>query len=188
MAQSLQCEPFAIPGQRRFWTTQLDACGSTETCEVNVACGRPGLLLQRDAEDQASFATNDWVRSIALNMLLTDARRRDSLCGHIPGTINGHWSDSFIGSGAQALGVGSHVRYVTSSSSVRDAMQMIKAEVLATLHKLIDYGIAVDVQVEATYKGSGSIFMDIQIFGTAVDPTRIGVTAQRNENAWAWVI
>lgn len=185
MSVSLQCEPLVVPGQRRFWTTHPGACGSAGSCDVNVDCGRPGLSLQRNDADQSSFETNEWVRSLALNMLLTDGRRRDTRCGHIPGTLNGHWSESFMQNGQP---VGTQVRYVSSSSSVRDAMQLIKAEVLATLQKLIDYGVAVEVEVETTYRGSGSILMDIVIYGTAVDPTRIGVTAQRNNNSWQWVI
>lgn len=185
MPLSLQCEPLVVPGQRRFWTTQPDACGIQDHCEINVECGRPGLSLQHNEANQASIVNSDWVRSLALNMLMTDARRRDTRCGYAPGTLNGHWSESFMDGGQP---VGTHVRYVSSSSSVRDAMQLIKAEVLATLQKLIDYGVAVEVTVETEYKGSGSIFMQIEIFGTAVDPTRIGVTAQRNNNAWQWVI
>jgi len=118
-------------------------------------------------------------------MLLTDGRRRDTRCGYVPGTVNGHWSESFATSGKP---VGTQVRYLSASASVRDSMQLIKAEIITTLQKLIDYGIAVEITVEAEYKGNGQIFMDIQIFGTAVDPTRIGVTAQRNANAWAWVM
>lgn len=182
MASSLQCEPFSIPGQRTFWTTQPDACGSAGSCSIGIECGRPGLGVN-STDDGDTFVTSDWVRSLALNMLLTDARRRDTRCGYAPGTINGHWSDSFS---SNAQPVGSHVRYVDASTSVRDAVLLIKAEVLMTLQKLIDYGIAESVEVEALYQGSGKIAMDIQIFGSAVDPTRIGVTAQRNTNSWAW--
>lgn len=183
MATQLQCEPFAVPGQRLFWTTQPDACGTSDGCGINTECGRPGLSLQT-TEDSATFASNDWVRSIALNMLLTDARRRDTRCGYVPGTLNGHWSESF----AQGQPIGSHVRYVNVSTSVRDAVLLIKAEVRATLQKLVDYGIAIDVEVDTRYNGNGQIGMAITIYGTAVDPTRIGVTATRNDNSWAWSI
>jgi phage gp46-like protein len=117
-------------------------------------------------------------------MLLTDARKRDTRCGHLPGTLNGHWSESFMQNGQ---GVGSHVRYIGTSNSVRDAMALIKAEVEFTLQKLIDYGIAIEISVNAVYRGTGMIHFDIEILGTAVDPTRLGVTAQRNENSWAWM-
>lgn len=184
MAQSLQCEPLALPTRRTFWTTQSDACGITPSCDAEKQCGQPGLsLIQEDAGSR--IATNDWVRSLALNMLLTDARKRDTRCGHLPGTLNGHWSESFMQQSGQ--GVGSHVRYIGASISVRDAMALIKAEVEYTLQKLIDYGIAIEISVTAEYRGISMIHLDIEILGTAVDPTRLGVTAQRNENSWAWM-
>lgn len=181
---ALQCEPFQLTDQRRFWTTKIDACGeSPSSCDINVSCGRPGLAAVT-TDDGMTFETDDWVRSLAYNMLLTDARRRDTRCGYAPGTLNGHWSESFM---QQGKPVGTYVRYVTASTSVRDAVLLVKAEVQATLQKLVDYKIAVEVVVNAEYQGSGAIAVSIEIFGTAVDPTRIALTAQRNENSWAWV-
>jgi phage gp46-like protein len=183
MAQSLQCISLVTPTRRSFWTTQLDSC-VPDACG-SFTCGKPGLaLVENEDKTGASFATNDWVRSTALNMLLTNARRRDTNCGYAPGTLNGHWSENFIPGGGE---VGSHVRYVNPQMSMRDAVLQIKAEVQLTLKKLIDYGIAVEIKVEATYAGSGNIAMDIEIIGSAVDPTRIALTAKRSENSWAWV-
>lgn len=180
---ALTCEPFQLQGQRRFWTTKIDACGDTPSCAAGVSCGVPGLsIIQTD--DGVTFANDDYIRSLALNMLLTDARRRDTPCGTNPGALNGHWSESFISNGKA---IGSHVRYVKAGTSVRDAVMLIKAEVQDTLGKLVDYDIAVSVQVDATYQGNGLVYLDIQIFGTAADPTRLGLTAQRTENSWAWV-
>lgn len=184
MVQSLQCISLVTPTRRSFWTTSLDSC-APDTCGT-VTCGKPGLTLQENEDKTGvSFATNDWVMSTALNMLLTNARRRDTSCGHIPGTLNGHWSENFIGRNGKEIG--SHVRYVDPKLSMRDAVLQIKAEVQLTLHKLIDYNIAVEIKVEAKYAGDGKIIMSIEIIGSAIDPTRIAITAKRSDNSWAWV-
>lgn len=181
MAQSLQCISLVTPTRRAFWTTKLDSCETT-SCD-RFTCGNPGLALET-SDEGGRFETDDWVRSTALNMLLTDARRRATSCGNAPGTLNGHWSENFIGQGRE---IGTHVRYIDPRTSVRDAVLLIKAEVRATLQKLIDYGIAVEITVEAVYQGNGLIDMDIEIIGSAVNPTRLNVSAKRSENSWAWV-
>lgn len=184
MASSLLCQPLNTPTRRKFWTTSLDSCVA-DSCGT-LTCGKPGLtLVENDEKTGASFETNDWVTSIALNMLLTDARRRDSKCGYAPGTMNGHWSESFIG--GQDAEIGTHVRYIDPKLSVRDAVMQIKAEVQLTLNRLIKYGIAVEVIVAAKYIGDGLVSMVIDILGSAIDPTRIAITAKRSENSWAWV-
>jgi phage gp46-like protein len=182
MAQSLACEPFQLSQGRSFWTTQPDACGTSSLCST-IQCAAPGLATIV-GDDGVSFSSNDAVRSLALNMLLTDARKRDTRCGHLPGTMNGHWSESF----ANGIAVGSHVREVTTQKTINDSVNLLKAEVQATLQKLVDYGIAVEVQVDAKYQGSGIVGMEITIYGTAVDPTRIGMTAKRDANQWVWGI
>jgi hypothetical protein len=182
MPQSLQCQPISINGRRTFWTTQLDACEAMEG-RSGEQCARPGLKRIKEGQGER-FATNDYIRSIALNMLLTDARRPDTRCGVSPGAINGHWSESFMASRAK---IGSAVRYVPPNSSVRDAGNMIRAEILTTLQKMVDYKLAVEIACEAVYRGSGLFDMNVTIFGTAADPTRIGLSARRNETSWAWI-
>lgn len=184
MATSLQCQPLNTPTRRKFWTTTLQSCVPYE-CGT-YTCGRPGLaLVENEDKSGASFATDDWITSTALNMLLTDARRRDTKCGYAPGTLNGHWSESFIQQ--QDAEIGSHVRYIDPKMSVRDAVLQIKAEVQMTLNRLVKYGIAVEVTVNAKYMGEGRVDMDIEILGSAVDPTRLALSAKRSDNSWAWV-
>lgn len=180
---TLQCQDLAIATRRPFWTTRMDSCDSASDCN-GAECGRAGLaLVETDAGK--TFSTDDWVASLAYNILLTDARHRDTRCGFAPGSLNGHWSESFMGRVNQ--GVGTHVRYVTSAASVRDGVLQIKAEVQTSLAKLVDYGVATEVIVAAEYVGSGRVSVDIEILGTASDPSRIALTALRNENSWAWM-
>jgi phage gp46-like protein len=184
MATSLQCQPLNTPTRRKFWTTSLDSC-VPDTCGT-FTCGKPGLsLVENEDKTGASFATNDWVMSTALNMLMTDARRRDTKCGYAPGTLNGHWSESFIQQ--QGAEIGTHVRYIDPKLSVRDAVMQIKAEVQMTLNKLVKYGIAIEVIVHAQYQGEGRVALDIEILGSGIDPTRIALSAKRSDNSWAWV-
>lgn len=184
MARTLQCLPLDTPTRRKFWTTSLDSC-VPDTCGT-LHCGKPGLtIVENEDKTAATFATDDWITSTALNMLMTDARRRDSKCGYAPGTLNGHWSESFIGE--QNAEIGTHVRYIDPKLSVRDAVLQIKAEVQLTLNRLVRYGIAIEVKVETKYQGDGLVSMIIDIFGSAVDPTRIALSAKRSDNSWAWV-
>lgn len=180
---ALQCEPLAL-SRRIFWTTQPDACGMQEPCDNSrFECGRPGLSLL-SSEQGATFATNDWVRSLAINMLMTDARRLDTRCGHRPGTMNGHWSESYNPGGEY---IGSRLRYIPATTSIREATQLIKAEVISTMQKLVNYGVAVAVEVVAEYQGNGLIFIEVDILGVGDDRTKVGMSAQRGTTSWAWV-
>jgi len=178
----LVCEPLAPFQRKLFWTTQPDSCGIQDPC--GFECGRPGLELNTSSEG-ATFTTSQWVRSLAINMLMTDARKDPVLCGHTPGSINGHWSESYMDE--LKAPVGSKVRYIESALSIREVTQLVKAEVVSTLQKLIHYEIAVKVDVETEYKGDGMIFADVTITGIQGETARVGMTAKRSNNSWAWM-
>lgn len=178
----LVCEPLSPFSLRRFWTTQPDSCGVQDPC--GYECGRPGLLLHTST-DGATFDTSGWVRSLAINMLMTDARKDPVLCGHAPGSINGHWSESYMDE--RKAPVGSKIRYIDSKLSIREVTQLVKAEVIATLQKLVFYEIAVSIEAEAEYRGEGMIFVDVRITGILGETARVGMTAKRSNNSWAWI-
>lgn len=177
----LVCEPLAPFQRKLFWTTQPDGCGVMESCDTD--CARAGLELV-EQETGSSFVTTDWIRSLALNILLTDQRREATTCGHRPGTMNGHWSESFMEDGAP---VGTKVRYISFAASIIEVTQLIKAELQNALTKLIKYGIAVSVTVEAEYLGKGIIKVDVEILSVHGQTARVGMTAQRTNNTWAWI-
>lgn len=177
---TLECKPLAPFQRHPFWTTQPDACGVQPHC-VNE-CGLPGL--QRiDEPNGQTLATNDWIRSLAINMLLTDARRNDTTCGHRPGTINGHWSESYIKNGSP---IGSSIRYIDSLASIREVVQLIQVDVQTTLQKLVKYKIAISVEVIAEYVGNNTVSIVANILDVHGQSAKVGLSAGRSQNEWAW--
>lgn len=200
-------QPCALPpgGRRRlFWTTQPAPCGERELC--GRPCGNPGLELvppedecgtcsccgnqtgspdcpKPMCEKPRTIKNTDWVRSLAINMLLTDARREDRVCGWRPGTMNGHWSESFV---EQAQPFGTSLRYIPTLGSIHETVRLIKTHVQFTLNKLVAYKVATGVDVEVKYLGGGVVSLDAVIYGQSGSSAKVGLTGARLSNAWVW--
>lgn len=172
-----------INGRRRiFWTTQPDACGSEIRCHSN--CGSSGLLSYvPQGQRGRTFANNDFVRGLAINILLTDARKESGPCGHHPSAIGGHWSDSYRADGQRA---GTNLRDIPISYRVTDTAKLIQAYATAALQKLIAYGVAQTVSVEVKYLGRNMFDLKADITSTDGAVSRVGVTGNRMENSWVW--
>lgn len=178
----MSCLAVAADRRRIFWTTQPDPCGTDRDCSGDQ-CGRPGLQLVA-GNGGRSFANNDFVRGLILNILLTDGRREDTLCGYRPGSRGGHWSDSFREDGARA---GSTLRLTdTTGLSYRDAAALLQTIAESDLQKLVTMGVATQVKVTVSYRGRGVLFMEVQVIGQSGDVTRVGVTGTQMRNAWVW--
>lgn len=167
--------------RRIFWTTQPDACGVDFSC--GDTCGKPGLQLKSVAGGK-SFANNDYVRGLALNILLTDGRREATLCGYRPGSRGGHWADSFREDGQKA---GSLLRLAdTRGQSVSDSIATLQAFAEADLQKLVISNVATQIKVTMAYAGRGKLSMSVEIIGRAGDVTRVGAIGSQLGNAWVW--
>lgn len=198
------CAAADVLNRRAFWTTQPDACGEQEAC--GVGCGRPGLLLvappdceptsSRGCPDPAAplpgctsteqqgrtFATNDWVRSLAINMLMTDARKDNTLCGTRPGWLNGHWSESY----QQGVRVGSKLRYIGKQTSTRNMVLAVKAEIMTTLQKLVDYGVATAVEVDVEYAGGGVLRANATVSVIDGQTANVAISGAMSQNRLIW--
>ena len=196
------------PGSRRrtFWTTQLTACG-THDGECNASCGSPGLSFvpvtctddicecctPPDVNPQCldaaqkrlprTFVTTEWIKSLALNILMTDARLEDKPCGYVPGTQGGHWSESFR---TDNLKIGSLVRNLPFAASMRESIALVKARLIVDMTKLVTMGLATSIKVEVTYTGGRQAHADIIIYGQSGDENRVGLSGTRLNNTWAW--
>jgi phage gp46-like protein len=169
--------------RRLFWSTQPDSC-STDDTSNNVCgfdCGRPGLKFT-DTDGTSSISTDNWIRGLALNMLMTDARREDTNCGFTPGGQGGHWSESYM-SGDR---VGTLLRTIDSSGSVAQLRSLVAAYAKATLERLVTRGVATRVEVAAEYLGSGRFQLAAEIYGTENGTARVGLAAQRLTEGWVW--
>lgn len=174
--------------RRRFWTTQL--CPDTDYC--GDPCNAAGLKLETPdgaTGNQRSFKTDGFVTSLAINILLTDARHPDSTCGRRPGSMGGHWADSFrnnaVTSGG-SLGSGSLLRQVPVTSRISDAIQLIKTYATRDLQKLVVYKLANEIEVTTEYVGNNNVKMQVKITGFNGETELVALSGTRSPNEWLW--
>lgn len=176
------CTIGATERRRTFWTTQ--PCGSDQLCR-NLCGASYGLKFNPQVGAARSISTADWVRGLALNILLTDGRRPDAPCGYRPGTRGGHWSDSYRSAEYQGK-AGSLIATLNAHKSIADALAELRALVKFDMQKLVAYKVATSVDVAAEYLGNNAAKLTIKIFGFAGEETRVGATLTRVKNYWAW--
>lgn len=168
--------------RRTFWTTQ--PCESDELCR-NTCGASYGTKFVAGNGRGKSIQTNDYVRSLALNILLTSGRRPDAPCGYRPGVRGGHWSDSYRPREYQATS-GSLIATLNSHKSIADALSELRALVKFDMQKLVAYKVATNVEVIAEYLGNNAAKLTIKIVGFAGETTNVGATLARVKNSWAW--
>lgn len=190
-----RCSP-APDRRRRFWATQPDCASEEDACGP---CGVPGLRPVDVIDDcrtcmlgchdscshppplGVSLDTSEWVRGLALNILMTDARRDDTACGHRPGMRGGHWSESFVRSS-----IGSRWREIPATCAIAELVKLIETYVESDLSKLVAYGVATSVEVAVAYAGNNTMKIEATINGQAFGSARVGASLARLPNGWAW--
>jgi phage gp46-like protein len=203
------CESAAGSRRRLFWATQVDACGS-DAAKCGLVCGIPGLVytansiyndgnscrcclpavINRDCitpdtrPAQTSISTDNWVRGLIINMLMTDGKKPDTPCGYPAGTQGGHWSSSYITSGPQEIGT--LVRTVKPTGLIEQQVALLGAYIDATLQRLVERGVAISVDVKSQYAGNGVVDVDITVIGTRGNDARVGIKAEKTSNGWVW--
>lgn len=194
------CGVPVVGNRRTFWTwqpcrTRKDECGNE--CAVyglEMTCPTPGCIDDPEHErldthrpgDQRTFKTNDWLRSLIVSILGTDGRKPENPCGYRPGSRAGHWSDSYR-NGRYPGTVGTSIRDLTAHGRIADAMQELRAYIQYDMQKLVTYGVAARVEVEAVYKGSNTVALNIIVYGQGLDnESRVGFNVTRIANAWVW--
>lgn len=180
------CDTPAESRRRHFWTTQPAPCGTYQLCGDD--CGIPGLEIRKQepyatGQQYTSFATNDWVRGLLLNIFCTVARKAPSQCGNLPGQQGGHWSESY----SDGTYIGSRL-YANSIivKSINEAIKLLTAAVQADAYKLVTYGVATSVDVTAKYLGNLKVNMEIVVVGPNIVDGRVNLVAQRLNNQWVW--
>lgn len=182
-------------GRRRlFWTTQPRVCGEYTLCGAN--CVIPGLEYE-DRDDPVinplqigpttgararTIKTNDWVRSLVLNILNTRART-DKPCP-APTAIYGHWSESYRSDG---LYIGASMWNAADKPYVRinEAVRSIQAAVQADISKLIALGVADQVDVAASYVGRMTVAIIIKIVKRSKLYV-LNLSGTYSSGLWAW--
>lgn len=166
--------------RRIFWSTQ--ACSVVTVCKDD--CLQFGLLYDREAgspisPNPRSISTNNWLAGLVINILLTDGQGPERLCGYKPGRRGGHWSDSFRTDGQNS---GSLLRKVGKTKTVQEGVNLIQSYAQASLTKLIAYGVATAVEVDAKYAGNGKVELVVTVIGPAGQEERVGFTSTRLNN------
>lgn len=197
---------FASADRRRtFWVTQPDACGSYDGA-CDTTCGFAGLALTELCEETTKHRCGDtpyldptctvdtnkprtivntnWIRGLALNMLLTKKRRADSACGVRAGAMNGHWTESYMSSGKP---VGTDLYYIGAATTVNEIKLMVKAYAEATLQKLIDYKVATSVVVTVKYRGGNNFEIDAEIWTAQGISAHVGLKASKTGTTLNWM-
>ena len=172
--------PPTLDRRKHFWTTQPNACGET-TDPCGNDCGLPGLQIDRSAG--VTIANNDWIRGLLLNIFGTNARLPDTECGVLPGTQQGHWSESYREDG---LYVGTKMRYQKPTGRILEAVALLRAQVVADANKLVALGVAINVEVESTYKGGNKVSVVIYVTGPSSSTNVVNLSATRLQNQWVW--
>lgn len=176
------CVTSSVGRRKLFWATQPDACDVEESC--GGRCGSPGLTLTgNDPDGQRSISTENWLRGLLVNMLMTDGRRPDTPCGYTPIGQGGHWSESYIEDNA---GIGTLIRTVSPAKRTSELEAVLSAYAQQTLSKLIGRGVARSVEVKVTYVSGGTFNVEAAVVGVDNLSSRIGLSAQRLENGWVW--
>ena len=83
-------------------------------------------------------------------------------------------------------GVGTSLRYIKPSGSLRESMLLIKEYARDSLQKLVHYGVALSVEVEVEYVGSNNVTLTATVTGRAGETSQIGISGVRSKNAWVW--
>lgn len=196
--------------RRHFWTTQPSACGEQVSC--GSACGVPGLVIALPAncdncrclcgtlregvahnpeciefnlgqQVPLTYATNDWVRSLLLNIFNTVARVPASACGNLPGRQGGHWSESY-GDGFYA---GTHMFESAPNASFREILALLNARIAKDAYKLVTYNVATAVDVVTTYLGQNRVAVTVTVTGPGIAADGVvNLNVQRNGNSWVW--
>jgi phage gp46-like protein len=151
---------------------------------VGCGCAHDATLgnCVHQQEGNVTISTDGWLRGLIYNMLMTDGRKEDTPCGYTPGAQGGHWSESFT----QGQ-IGTLVRFIPTSGSVREGLNLVVAYAKTTLERLVARGVAVSVDVTGKYLGNGVMSLDIVVAGVgSIGVARVGVTAQRTASSWIW--
>lgn len=178
MPSEANCAP-DISGRRRvFWTT-LDSCATYNLC--GEGCSIPGLQYVDTAEGR-TIATDDWTRSLVLNILNTRSRT-DLKCPSPAGTY-GHWSESYRDDG---LYIGTRVYNAAEKTYPRimDGVKAIGAAIRSDVGKLVILGIADDVDVEIVYLGRSRVDVVVTVVARSIHRT-VNLSGIYASDTWMW--
>lgn len=157
--------------RRHFWTYDSS---TTQCFDVHI----PIKTL-----DSSNFlGTDNYLKTLVLNILFTEAEQPPTTCGVVPGNRGGHWSTTFTG-----VDVGTRLNLDTFNLSAKQYITAITNIMQNSLQKLVDYKVANKVDVNSTISTCNKITMLINIIGIKNDEHRVVLTnSDATKNMWVW--
>jgi len=156
-----------------FWTTRAEPDGTGVEC---APCASQTVDWQQADADEVhlsddggvqvgtngALSTRDYVRSLAINYLLSD-READTApdCMEYV-SRRGWWADSFRENGFR---LGSRLWTLQWSASIAETLVKAREYALEALKPLLDFRVAQDISVEARYSDRSTIVLEIRITG-----------------------
>ncbi len=182
---SHHCDVAPAGRRRLFWTFQQHCAHDEGVCGED--CAIPAHVLNdiKDAAGNDIGGTIDvanYVRSLALSILMTDNRRTTHHCPARPGRRGGHWADCLRGDGRAS---GSTIRDLPVGCNVQETLQHIRTALREDLNKMVVWGVASEIDVEADYDGGGS-FTATALIRAFHENITVGVRGARLAGAWIW--
>ena len=196
---------------RKFWATQPNACPPDTDVPFCIdpltvqSCSRAGLVLKKKYDPAfqtigcapdgggalpdcappiigAEISTDNYVAGLALNILGTNASQSKTTCGNVPGQRMGYWLDDITG-----VKSGTGIRYVPREGfDTAQQVAFVQMQCQADMQKLIKYGVARSVSVNARYAGRGTIELIVTITGVDDTTTVVNSSLKKIANAWVW--
>jgi phage gp46-like protein len=171
-----QCSTETIGRRRLFWSTQpcgssLDDCGNP--------CPEYGLVYI-DTPQGRTIANDNWVVGLAVNILMTNARKQG--CANNLSDLGGHWSESFN----DGSGFGSNFRNIPRKKTVAEYIGAIQAAIQTDLSVMIRYGVASSIDVFVKYLGNNTFSAAIDINGLGSEKNGFAIAGQQSVDGFLW--
>lgn len=169
----VDCIDKKLDNRKVFWTNFINV-KNNKCFDVSIP------ILSKDRG--VVLHTSDYIRSLVINILFTQAEGKSSLCGEKPSMRGGHWSTSFTG-----IDVGTNLDFETSAYSIDQVEALGKSTIKTSLNRLIDYGIATNIEVNSFIDDNDVINFQINVY--SFDNRNHRILLNRNEsvrNIWVW--
>jgi phage gp46-like protein len=166
------CNPQLNARRKSFWTTQqcktVDICGRDcgnfgikyTTKQTDCAQGCDNTVQNGcAAPKERSLATDNFIKSLLINILMTDGQRPDDECGFAAGSRGGHWSNSYR---ANAQTIGSNIRSVKAGKTTAANVLALQVEAQKIANKIVSYGVVKSAIATVKYLGGMVYSLDIK--------------------------
>lgn len=191
----INCTTESVGRRKQFWSTQQ--CDAVEVC--GRECGIFGIkfstVLCGDGCDNTSIdgcstptsksiSTENWVKGLIINILMTDGARPNSPCGWPAGNRGGHWSSSYRKDSGSS---GTNIRAILAGRTTSANVLALQVEAQKIADKLVSYGVVNSAKATVKYL-SGMVYSLAFEYVTKGDEIKnVGFSGTRSGNSFVWI-